>query len=134
MTDISRRLKALELRMNAERPAGVLPIGATFQIIAIDGGVPPGIPLWGRAGGHVWYRNRDPLEDLVEFAQRIAPLAMALGEPVLVLGGLASTDAEHEIELEMFDLWAATDSGVPEVEGPRRHALTGGAIVRHRGL
>jgi hypothetical protein len=75
MTDISRRLEALERRMNSERPSGTLPADVEFSIVCVEGGLLPDDPLFAMAGGHEWFRESG--EDLLAFAERTARAALA---------------------------------------------------------
>jgi hypothetical protein len=115
--DISRRLRALEKRMNAERPAGTLPAGVEFSIVCIEGGLPPGHPLFAMAGRHEWMR--EPGEDLLAFSERTARAALAVNEMALVIGGLPSTDRQHDVAMAAYEAWLLTDDGVPPEEEPR---------------
>jgi hypothetical protein len=117
MTDISRRLEALERRMNAERPSGTLPAGVEFSIVCVEGGLPPGDPLFAMAGGHEWFR--EPGEDLLAFAERTARAALALKETALMIGGLPATDRQQDVAMAAYEAWLLTDDGVPPVTSPR---------------
>jgi len=108
--ELTRRLEALERRMNAERPSP----GDPLRVVIIHGALPPGEPLWGVAGPHEWLR--EPGEDLDAFADRAAAAARELKERLLVLGGLPSTEEQNSAALAAYDLWAASDDGVPPCE------------------
>jgi hypothetical protein len=112
-SEITRRLEALERRMNAELPSG-LPPGGPLRVVVIHGCLPPGIPLWAVAGPYEWMR--EPGEDLDAFADRAAAAARDAGEQVLVLGGLPQTQAQQDVAMAAYDLWAASDDGVPPCE------------------
>jgi hypothetical protein len=112
--ELARRLEALERRMNAQRPSGQLPAGSPLRVVVISGCLPPGEPLWGAAGSHEWLR--EPGEDLDAFANRVAAAARELKERLLVLGGLPSSSAQHEVAMAAYDAWLLTDDGVPPEE------------------
>jgi hypothetical protein len=111
---LTRRLAALERRMNAEQPSGTLPPGGPLRVVIIHGALPPGEPLWAVAGPHEWLR--EPEEDLDIFANRVAAAARELTERLLVLGGLPSSSAQHEVAMAAYDAWLLTDDGVPPEE------------------
>jgi len=111
---LTRRLEALERRMNAEQPSGTLPPGGPLRVVIVSGCLPPGEPLWGAAGSHEWLRG--PGEDLDAFADRAAAAAREAGEPLLVIGGLPSSSAQHEVAMAAYDAWLLTDDGVPPEE------------------
>src|SRR5215475_15921200 len=123
--ELIRRLEALERRLNAERPSGTLPPGASLRVVIVHGGLPPGEPLWGVAGPHEWLR--EPGEDLDAFADRARAAALELREPLLVLGGLPPTQAQNDMALAAYDAWLLTDDGAPPEETrrftPRRSPL-----------
>ncbi|MET4483712.1 hypothetical protein [Bradyrhizobium sp. F1.13.3] len=112
--ELSRRLEALERRLNAEQP---LRPGAPLKVVVVYGGLPPGVPLWAVAGAHEWFP--DPGEELEAFAERAAAAARALKETLLVLGGLPKTQAQNDVALAAYDAWLLTDDGVPPVEPGR---------------
>jgi hypothetical protein len=113
-SELTRRLEALERRMNAEQPSGTLPPGSPLRVVIVHGGLPPGEPLWAVAGPHEWLR--EPGEDLDAFADRAAADARELKEGLLVIGGLPSTEAQNEVALAAYDAWLQTDDGVPPEE------------------
>lgn len=112
--DLIRRLEALERRLNAEQP---LHSGGPLKVVIVQGGLPPGIPLWATAGRHEWFP--DPGEELEAFAFRAAAAARELKEQLLVLGGLPATQAQNDVALAAYDEWLLTDDGVPPVEPGR---------------
>jgi hypothetical protein len=85
--------------------------------VIVHGGLPPGEPLWGAAGPHEWLR--EPGEHLDTFADRCAKAARELKEPLLVIGGLPTTQAQNDAALRAYDEWAQTDDGVPPCEPSR---------------
>jgi hypothetical protein len=113
-SDLERRLEALERRMNAEQPSGTLPPGAPLRVVIVYGTLPPGEPLWGTAGSHEWLR--EPGEEIEAFAERAAAAARELKERLLVIGGLPKTQAQHDTAMAAYDLWLASDDGVPPEE------------------
>jgi hypothetical protein len=111
---LTRRLEALERRMNAEQPSRTLPPGGPLRVTILHGCLPPGEPLFGVAGSHEWIRG--PGEDLDAFANRVVAAARELKERLLVLGGLPSSSAQHEVAMAAYDAWLLTDDGVPPEE------------------
>src|SRR5882724_6702458 len=97
--ELARRLEALEKRMNAELSG--LPPGSPLRVVVIHGCLPPGDPLWGNAGSHEWLR--EPGEDLDAFADRAAAAARELGEQLLMLGGLPSTQAQNDVAMAAYE-------------------------------
>jgi hypothetical protein len=79
--------------------------------------LPPGEPLWAVAGPHEWLR--EPGEDLDAFADRVRAAALELKEPLLVIGGLPSSEAQNALALAAYDAWLLTDDGVPPCEPSR---------------
>lgn len=118
-SDLSRRLDALQRRMNEERPAGTVAAGALLHVVVIHGCLPPGEPLFAVAGAHEWLR--EPTEELDAFADRAAAGAREAKEARLVIGGLPTTQAQQDAAMAAFDRWLATDDGVPPCE-PSGHA------------
>lgn len=110
-SDFERRLRAVERRLNAKQPSGTMPPGAPLRVVVAHGALPPGDPLWGVAGPHEWLR--EPGEDLDAFADRAAAAARELREPLLILGGLPTTQAQNDMALAAYDAWLLTDDGVP---------------------
>jgi hypothetical protein len=57
---------------------------------------------------------------------RAKAAARGLKEPLLVIGGLPSTQAQHDAAMIAYDAWLLTDDGVPpeEKSGPRRSRLS----------
>jgi len=110
--ELARRLEALEKRMNAE--LSDLPPGGPLRVVVIHGCLPPGDPLWGNAGSHEWLR--EPGEDLDAFADRAAAAARELGEQLLMLGGLPSSQAQNDVAQAAHAAWLLTDDGVPPEE------------------
>jgi hypothetical protein len=121
--ELTRRLEALERRMNAELPSGTLPPGGPLKVVVVFGCLPPGLPQFASAGQHKWIRGA--AEDLDAFADRAAAAARELKEPLLVIGGLPSTQAQQDVAMAAYDAWLLTDDGVPpeETSGPRRSRL-----------
>jgi hypothetical protein len=113
-SELTRRLEALERRMNADRPAGTLPAGASLRVVIVHGALPPGEPLFAMAGAHQWIRN--PGEELDLFADRAAAAARELKEPLLVIGGLPSTQEQQDVAQAAHAAWLLTDDGVPPAE------------------
>jgi hypothetical protein len=110
--DLIRRLEALEKRLNAEQPAGLQP-GGPLRVVVVHGGLPPGEPLFATAGEHEWLR--EPGEELEAFAASAVAGARELGVPLLVIGGLPSTQAQQDLAMAAYDAWLLTDDGVPPV-------------------
>jgi hypothetical protein len=108
--ELTRRLEALEKRLNAEpsRPGGPL------KVVVVFGCLPPGEPLWATAGAHEWLR--EPEEGLDAFADRAAAAARELKEQLLVLGGLPQTQMQQDAAMAAYDAWLLTDDGVPPAE------------------
>jgi hypothetical protein len=114
--EITRRLDALERRLNADRPAGTTAGGAMLCVV-VHGCLPPGVPLFAMAGEHEWLRGPD--EELVAFADRAKAGAREAGEQRLVLGGLPRSQAQHEVAQAAHAAWLLTDDGVPPLEESR---------------
>lgn len=115
--DLMRRLEALERKLNnADRP-GELPPGAGLVAVVIHGALPPGIPLWAVFGEHELIREPD--EELEAFAERAMAAARELGEKLCVIGGLPTSAAQFAVAEAAYDLWAASDDGIPPVETRR---------------
>jgi hypothetical protein len=91
---LKKRLAALERRLNMTH---------SLQVLIIEGGLPPGEPLWAVAGPHEWLRQEG--EDLEAFANRVAQAARDLKEQLLVLGGLPSNPAQGEIARAAYEAW-----------------------------
>jgi len=113
---LERRLEALSRRLNADRPAGT--VASVFQAVVIFGALPPGEPLFAIAGEHEWIREW-PVEDLDAFADRAVAGAREVGAHLLVLGGLPSTQAQHDVAQAAHAAWLLTDDGVPPMEESR---------------
>ncbi|MCK1507564.1 hypothetical protein [Bradyrhizobium sp. 18] len=113
--ELTRRLEALERRLNASEHRGGT--SQPLRVVIVYGCLPPGLPLWATAGSHEWFP--DPGEELEAFAVRAAAAARALKEPLLVLGGLPKTQAQNDVALAAYDAWLLTDDGVPPVEPGR---------------
>jgi hypothetical protein len=128
-TDLSKRLEQLERRMNEERPAGTMADGISLLVVVIHGALPPGEPLFANAGAHQWLRG--PAEGLDEFADRARAGARELKETLLVVGGLPVTEEQNEAALRAYDIWAASDDGIPPVE-TRAPSVTALQRAMHR--
>jgi hypothetical protein len=115
--ELTRRLEALEKRMNAEQPSGTLP-GGPLKVVVITGCLPPGEPLFAMAGPHEWLRV--PGEELDAFADRCAQAARELKEPLLLVGGLPRSQSQQDAAMKAYDIWAASDDGVPPCEPSRK--------------
>src|ERR1700732_3818951 len=108
--ELTRRLEALERRMNAEQPSGTLPPGGPLRVVIIHGCLPPGEPLFGMAGAYEWIR--EPGEELDAFADRARSAAIELKEQRLVLGGLPNSQAQQDAAMAAYDAWLLSDGGV----------------------
>jgi len=106
--DFERRLRAIEARLNAERPPDRPPL----TIVTIEGGLPREI-FHAVAGGHTWTRDL-PHETLEVFVERCAIEAHDLGEHLLTIGGLGGPMPE---KLEDFLATLHFDD-VPPVTSP----------------
>jgi hypothetical protein len=115
--ELTRRLEALERRLNADRPSGLLPPGGPLRVTTISGCLPPGEPLFAVAGALEWLR--EPGEGLDAFADRARAGALAAGEALLTIGGLPVNQVQQDLALAAYDAWALTDDGVPPCEQPR---------------
>lgn len=115
-SELMRRLKKLQARMNAERAAGTMPPGTTFLCIVISGGMPSisGEPLFAMAGGLQWIRSEG--EGLDAFADRAWDGAREAKEPLLLIGGLPKTQEQQDVAMAAYQAWLLTDDGVPPCE------------------
>jgi hypothetical protein len=97
MTDLERRLMALQRRLNTA--AGLISryCGGPLHVVIITGCVPSpsGEPLYGNAGGSEWIRGET--ESLDDFANRAAAGAHAAGHALLLLGGQPKTQAQQDV-------------------------------------
>jgi hypothetical protein len=111
---LTRRVEALQKRMNDERASGV-PAGEGLQIILITGCLPTvdGLPLYANAGGHEWLRGAS--EDIGAFADRVAYGAREAGERLCVIGGFPRSQAQQDMAQAAHAEWLASDDGVPPV-------------------
>jgi hypothetical protein len=119
MTDISKRLEALERRLNSSE-YGMRP-GDPILIVIVRGGLLPE-PIFATAGEHEWFRERageDPAamfgEDLDAFCDRCAKAARDLGAQQLLIGGLPATQRQHDLAMAVRAMWDASDDGIPQV-------------------
>ncbi|MET4752562.1 hypothetical protein [Bradyrhizobium sp. RT11b] len=110
MSDLEKRIAAIEARLNMQRTKDGMP---PFRVLRIEGGL-PGPINWAYAGKHRWERDADAGEELEAFVQRAARAAMAAGETSINIGGLPRSD-----ELARYktfeELWAAIGVDYPEV-------------------
>jgi hypothetical protein len=110
MSDHTKRLEALERKLNVKHPS--------LRILQIEGCLPGPIAM-ASAGAHRW--RREPGEELEQFVERCAGLCVAAGETSLIVGGLP--ESLEELGYSDFESWwaaevAPTYSDVPPVEEP----------------
>ena len=109
-----KRLEALEKRMNEDQPSRP---GAPMMVVIVTGCLPPGEPLFANAGSNQWLRLPD--ESIEDFADRAARGAREAGASLLTVGGLPHTEEQNSAALAAYDLWAASDDGIPLCEPSR---------------
>jgi hypothetical protein len=114
-SELERRLKALEARMNSSEHRSQSS-GGPLHVVVITG-VWPFEPVFAVAGQHGFLRNPD--DSLDEFADRCAQEARAHGEPLLVVGGLPDRQEHQSAVIAEYDRWLLTDDGVPPCEPSR---------------
>jgi hypothetical protein len=115
---LARRLDALQQRMNDEQASGnAASIGGPLRVVVVHGCLPPGEPWFGVAGESEFIRDQG--ESLDAFADRAAHAARKLGETLLVIGGLPQSQAQMDVAGREYDLWAASDDGIPPMEKSR---------------
>jgi hypothetical protein len=110
--EMERRLKQLERKINAARPSG----SSALRIILVGGCfTPPGaVPAFANCGPLWWLRNPD--EELLAFARRCV-LEVPPGETDnLILGGLPRNAEQYHRAMMAYDLWLASENGVPPME------------------
>ena len=125
-SELMRRLRRLQASLNAERAAGTLPTGISLLCVVIEGGLPSisGEPLFAMAGAHQWIRSEG--EGLDAFADRARAGAQEAKEPLLIIGGLPKTQEQQDVAMAAFDLWAASDDGIPPIwTGPQPSSRLG---------
>jgi hypothetical protein len=118
VTDLTKRLEALERRVNAERPAG----SKAFMIILIGGCfTPPGeVPAFANCGELGWLRN--PGEAVEAFGGRCALEVPPGSSHDLIIGGLPATQEQYQHAIVAYDAWLAREDGVPPVTSVRGRA------------
>lgn len=112
--DLEKRVARLQDRLNSEQPSRP---GAPMRCVVVHGGLPPGEPLYAMAGVNEWLRESG--EELDAFADRAKAAACELREPLLIIGGLPNTQAQHDAAMAAYDAWLLTDDGVPPCEPGR---------------
>jgi hypothetical protein len=110
--DLTRRLEALERRLNAELPGTVQP-GAPLRVVIVHGGLLPE-PIFATAGVHEW--QRQPGEEIEAFAQRCADEAREHGEALLTVSSFPRGEAQIAAAKIAHEEWMRTGyDDVPEV-------------------
>jgi hypothetical protein len=110
VTDINKRLEALEIKMNAQRRPG-----RGFRIILVGGCfTPPGeVPAFANCGALAWLRN--PGEELEAFATRCAAEVPQDVTTDLIIGGLPRNEEQYQHAMVDYDRHLADEGGVPPV-------------------
>src|SRR5260370_38002094 len=88
--ELTRRLEALEKRMNAEQPSGTLPPGGPLRVVIVQGTLPPGA---NRSGAYRDLTNGRASRERISTHSLIVRRGGARAERPAVGAGRARVDA-----------------------------------------
>jgi hypothetical protein len=116
--ELIRRLEALERRVNAEQPSGMLPPDDPFQVVVVYGGLTPFPVVASDDTGHEWIRDVAGGETIEDFAQRSAHESHGHGARLCTIGDMGrQTPLQVAALRAAWDEYMATDyPDVPPIE------------------
>jgi hypothetical protein len=126
INELEKRMKALQRRLNGDRPDG-LPNGGEFLAVLVYGGLTPLPAVASDDAGNEWIRDMAAAETVEDFALRAARASRAAGARLCTIGGMGrQTPSQVEALRAAHAEYMATEySDVPEVThaGPSRSRL-----------